>query len=112
MNGQEVFKFAVRTVPDTLGKSLKAAGMDDASEIDHLVLHQANQRIIDGAAKKLKVPAEKVVSNIEKYGNTSAGSVPIAIAEAVEEGRIKEGDVVATAGFGAGLTWASAILRW
>ena len=73
--------------------------------------HFEVQRIIDGAAKKLKVPAEKVVSNIEKYGNTSAGSVPIAIAEAVEEGRIKEGDVVATAGFGAGLTWASAILR-
>lgn len=111
MNGQEVFKFAVRAVPDTIGKSLAHAGVE-AADIDHLVLHQANQRIIDGAAKKLGVAQEKVVSNIAKYGNTSAGSVPIALAEAVEEGRIKKGDVVATAGFGAGLTWASAILRW
>ena len=111
MNGQEVFKFAVRTVPDTLGKSLAKAGVT-SEEIDHLVLHQANQRIIDGAAKKLKLSDEKVVSNIEKYGNTSAGSVPIAMAEAVAEGRIKRGDVVATAGFGAGLTWASAVFRW
>ena len=111
MNGQEVFKFAVRTVPDTLTKSLDKAGVS-AEEIDHLVLHQANQRIIDGAAKKFGLGSEKVVSNIEKYGNTSAGSVPIAMAEAVAEGRIKPGDIVATAGFGAGLTWASAILRW
>jgi 3-oxoacyl-[acyl-carrier-protein] synthase-3 len=111
MNGQEVFKFAVRTVPDTLTKSLDKAGVS-SEEIDHLVLHQANQRIIDGAAKKFGLGKEKVVSNIEKYGNTSAGSVPIAMAEAVAEGRIKQGDIVATAGFGAGLTWASAILRW
>ena len=111
MNGQEVFKFAVRTVPDTLTKSLAKAGVT-SEEIDHLVLHQANQRIIDGAAKKFGLGKEKVVSNIEKYGNTSAGSVPIAMAEAVMEGRIKEGDIVATAGFGAGLTWASAIFRW
>jgi 3-oxoacyl-[acyl-carrier-protein] synthase-3 len=111
MNGQEVFKFAVRAVPDTLTKSLAKAGVS-AEEIDHLVLHQANQRIIDGAAKKFGLGKEKVVSNIEKYGNTSAGSVPIAMAEAVAEGRIKPGDVVATAGFGAGLTWASAIFRW
>ena len=111
MNGQEVFKFAVRTVPDTLTKSLDKAGVS-SEQIDHLVLHQANQRIIDGAAKKFGLGKEKVVSNIEKYGNTSAGSVPIAMAEAVLEGRIKQGDIVATAGFGAGLTWASAILRW
>ena len=111
MNGQEVFKFAVRTVPETLGKSLDKAGMTN-EDVDHLVLHQANQRIIDGAAKKLGLSSDKVVSNIAKYGNTSAGSVPIAMAEAVAEGRIKKGDVVATAGFGAGLTWASAILRW
>ena len=100
MNGQEVFKFAVRTVPDTLGKSLDKAGMAN-EDVDHLVLHQANQRIIDGAAKKLGLSSDKVVSNIAKYGNTSAGSVPIAMAEAVAEGRIKKGDVVATAGFGA-----------
>ena len=95
----------------TVGKSLERAGME-AAAIDHLVLHQANQRIIDGAAKKLGLGPDKVISNIAKYGNTSAGSVPIALAEAVAEGRIKKGDVVATAGFGAGLTWASAILRW
>jgi 3-oxoacyl-[acyl-carrier-protein] synthase-3 len=111
MNGQEVFKFAVRTVPDTLNKSLAKAKITP-EEIDHLVLHQANQRIIDGAAKKFGLGREKVVSNIEKYGNTSAGSVPIAMAEAVLEGRIKKGDIVATVGFGAGLTWASAIFRW
>jgi len=111
MNGQEVFKFAVRTVPDTLNKSLAKAKITP-EEIDHLVLHQANQRIIDGAAKKFGLGKEKVVSNIEKYGNTSAGSVPIAMAEAVLEGRIKKGDIVATVGFGAGLTWASAIFRW
>lgn len=87
MNGQEVFKFAVRTVPDTLNKSLAKAKITP-EEIDHLVLHQANQRIIDGAAKKFGLGKEKVVSNIEKYGNTSAGSVPIAMAEAVLEGRL------------------------
>ena len=111
MNGQEVFKFAVRTVPDTVSKSLDKAGMT-SEDIDFLVMHQANQRIIDTAAKRFGLGPEKVVSNIAKYGNTSAGSVPIAMAEAVEEGRIKAGDIVATAGFGAGLTWASAILRW
>mmetsp|Transcript_131947 Transcript_131947/g.320665 ORF Transcript_131947/g.320665 Transcript_131947/m.320665 type:complete len:393 (+) Transcript_131947:136-1314(+) len=111
MNGQEVFKFAVRAVPDTVGKSLAHAGLEN-EDVDHLVLHQANQRIIDGAAKKLGLSSDKVVSNIAKYGNTSAGSVPIALAEAVTEGKIKKGDVVACAGFGAGLTWASAILRW
>lgn len=111
MNGQEVFKFAVKTVPDTVSKSLEKAGMT-SEDIDFLVMHQANQRIIDTAAKRFGLGPEKVVSNIAKYGNTSAGSVPIAMAEAVEEGRIKKGDIVATAGFGAGLTWASAILRW
>ena len=78
-------------MPDTLAKSLAKAGVS-SEEIDHLVLHQANQRIIDGAAKKFGLGKEKVVSNIEKYGNTSAGSVPIAMAEAVAEGRIKPGD--------------------
>ena len=82
-----------------------------SEDIDFLVMHQANQRIIDTAAKRFGLGPEKVVSNIAKYGNTSAGSVPIAMAEAVEE-EDQEGDIVATAGFGAGLTWASAILRW
>ena len=111
MSGQDVFKFAVRTVPMTVNKSLKAANMA-AEDIDKLVLHQANQRIIDSAAQRFGLSEDKVVSNIAKYGNTSAGSVPIALCEAVETGAVKEGDVLAFAGFGAGLTWASAIWKF
>ena len=81
-------------------------------EIDHLVLHQANQRIIDAAAQRLGLGDDKVVSNIAEYGNTSAASVPLALCEAVESGKVKRGDVVAMAGFGAGLTWASCLLKW
>ena len=111
MSGQDVFKFAVRTVPMTVNKSLEAAGMT-AEDIDKLVLHQANQRIIDSAATRFGLTEDKVVSNIAEYGNTSAGSVPIVLCEAVETGAIKEGDVLAFAGFGAGLTWASAIWKY
>jgi 3-oxoacyl-[acyl-carrier-protein] synthase-3 len=111
MSGQDVFKFAVRTVPMTVNKSLEAAGMT-AEDIDKLVLHQANQRIIDSAATRFGLTEDKVVSNIAEYGNTSAGSVPIVLCEAVESGAIKEGDVLAFAGFGAGLTWASAIWKY
>ena len=81
-------------------------------DIDHLVLHQANQRIIDAAAQRLGLGDDKVVSNIAEYGNTSAASVPLALCEAVESGNVKRGDVVAMAGFGAGLTWASCLLKW
>ncbi|OUS45557.1 thiolase-like protein [Ostreococcus tauri] len=111
MNGQDVFKFAVRTVPMTVNKSLEAAGMS-AEDIDKLVLHQANQRIIDSAAQRFGLTEDKVVSNIAEYGNTSAGSVPIALCEAVEQGAIKTDDVIAFAGFGAGLTWASCIWKF
>ena len=111
MNGQDVFKFAVRTVPMTVNKSLEAAGMS-AENIDKLVLHQANQRIIDSAAQRFGLSEDKVVSNIAEYGNTSAGSVPIVLCEAIEKGSIKEGDVLAFAGFGAGLTWASCIWKF
>jgi 3-oxoacyl-[acyl-carrier-protein] synthase-3 len=111
MSGQDVFKFAVRTVPMTVSKSLEQAGMT-AEDIDKLVLHQANQRIIDSAATRFGLTEDKVVSNIAEYGNTSAGSVPIVLCEAVESGAIKEGDVLAFAGFGAGLTWASAIWKF
>jgi len=111
MNGQEVFKFAVRTVPSTLEKALGRAGLEP-SAIDWLVMHQANQRILDGVAKRFDIPAGRVVSNIAQYGNTSAGSIPIALNEAVRDGRIKKGELLATAGFGAGLTWASALVRW
>jgi 3-oxoacyl-[acyl-carrier-protein] synthase III len=111
MSGQDVFKFAVRTVPMTVSKSLEQAGMT-AEDIDKLVLHQANQRIIDSAATRFGLTEDKVVSNIAEYGNTSAGSVPIVLCEAVESGAIKEGDILAFAGFGAGLTWASAIWKF
>jgi 3-oxoacyl-[acyl-carrier-protein] synthase III len=111
MNGQEVFKFAVRSVPETLQKSLAQAGLD-GSDVDWLVMHQANKRILDAAAKKLGMPSDKVVSNLAEYGNTSAASIPLALDEAVRGGKVSEGDVLALAGFGAGLTWASAIVRW
>jgi len=111
MTGSEIFKFAVRAVPKIVGSALEAAGLE-VENIDHLVLHQANQRILDSAAERLGVPKEKVVSNIGNYGNTSAASIPLAFDEAVRGGAVHDGDVVAMAGFGAGLTWAAAILRW
>ena len=111
MNGSEVFKFAVRIMGETTLKALQKAHMS-AKEIDYLVPHQANIRIIQSAAKRLKMPMEKVMVNVDKYGNTSAASIPIAMYEAVKSGNIKHGDIVALAGFGAGLTWASCIIRW
>ncbi len=81
-------------------------------DIDWLVMHQANQRILDAAAQRLGLPAERVVSNLAEYGNTSAASITLALDEAVRRGSIKQGEVLAMAGFGAGLTWASAIVRW
>jgi 3-oxoacyl-[acyl-carrier-protein] synthase III len=112
MNGQEVFKFAVRAVPAVVEAALADAGLPGPQAIDWLVLHQANQRILDAAASRLGVPPDRVVSNLAEYGNTSAASIPLALDEAVRDGRIKSGDVVAVAGFGAGLTWASAIFRY
>jgi 3-oxoacyl-[acyl-carrier-protein] synthase-3 len=111
MAGQDVFKFAVRSVPAVLEAALNKAGLTPA-EVDWLVLHQANQRILDAAAQRLGMPAERVVSNLSEYGNTSAASIPLALDEAVRGGRVKDGDVLALAGFGAGLTWAGAVVRW
>ncbi len=82
------------------------------NEVDLFVPHQANVRIIDAAAKRLKLSSDKVFVNVEKYGNTSAASVPIALCEARDQGRIQSGDTIVTVGFGAGLTWASAVLKW
>lgn len=84
----------------------------DKDEIDWLVLHQANARILSAAADRLGVPQDRVVSNVAEYGNTSAASIPLALDEAVRRGDIKPGQVIAMAGFGAGLSWASAIVRW
>ncbi|PWA33936.1 3-oxoacyl-[acyl-carrier-protein] synthase 3 B protein [Artemisia annua] len=111
MNGTEVFRFAVGTVPQTIEASLAKAGLTH-SDIDWLLLHQANQRIIDGVATRLEVPKDRVISNLANYGNTSAASIPLALDEAVRSGKVKQGQTIATAGFGAGLTWGSAILRW
>jgi 3-oxoacyl-[acyl-carrier-protein] synthase-3 len=111
MNGNEVFKFAVKIMGETTLKALQHAQLSP-HDITLLVPHQANIRIIQSAARRLGLPMEKVMVNIEKYGNTSAASVPIALDEAVKSGRIRRGDTIALAGFGAGLTWASSVIRW
>ncbi|KAI4331780.1 hypothetical protein L6164_016735 [Bauhinia variegata] len=111
MNGKEVFRFAVRCVPQTIESALEKAGLP-ASSIDWLLLHQANQRIIDAVATRLEVPSDRVISNLANYGNTSAASIPLALDEAVRSGKVKAGHTIAAAGFGAGLTWGSAIVRW
>ncbi|KXZ42962.1 hypothetical protein GPECTOR_109g205 [Gonium pectorale] len=111
MAGQDVFKFAVRTVPAVIDGALAKANLSKES-VDWLVMHQANQRILDAAAQRLGLPSERVVSNLANYGNTSAASIPLALDEAVRGGRIQRGDKIAMAGFGAGLTWAGAIVRW
>jgi 3-oxoacyl-[acyl-carrier-protein] synthase-3 len=111
MDGKKVFRFAVKIMGRTVLDSLEKIGMDK-SEIDWLVPHQANIRIIEAAAKRLQMPKEKVIINIEKYGNMSAASIPVALSEAAGQHRFQRGDVLALAGFGAGLTWASCIMRW
>ncbi|KAL4284048.1 hypothetical protein GQ457_16G026530 [Hibiscus cannabinus] len=111
MNGKEVFRFAVRCVPQSIESALEKAGLASSS-VDWLLLHQANQRIIDAVATRLEFPQEKVISNLANYGNTSAASIPLALDEAVRSGKVKPGHTIATAGFGAGLTWGSAVIRW
>jgi 3-oxoacyl-[acyl-carrier-protein] synthase III len=111
MNGQEVYKFATREVPRVVEEALEQAGMT-ADDVDWLLLHQANIRIMEVVAKRLSIPFDKVITNLSDYGNTSAGSIPIALSEAVTSGKVKKGDIIACAGFGAGLSWGSAIMRW
>ncbi|CAI9754762.1 unnamed protein product [Fraxinus pennsylvanica] len=111
MNGKEVFRFAVRVVPQSIEYALEKAGLT-GSNIDWLLLHQANQRIIDAVSTRLEVPSERVLSNLANYGNTSAASIPLALDEAVRSGKVQAGHTIAAAGFGAGLTWGSAIVRW
>jgi 3-oxoacyl-[acyl-carrier-protein] synthase III len=111
MNGQEVYRFAVKRVPEVIEKALFRAGLDTGA-IDWLVLHQANQRILDAAATRLKIAPEKVLSNLAHYGNTSAASIPLVLDESLRQGKVKAGDILAMAGFGAGLSWGGAILRW
>lgn len=111
MAGNEVFKFAVRILGEAAGKALKKAGLTH-EDVDILFPHQANTRIIDAAVKRLKISPDKVVINLNKYGNMSSASIPVALDESLKEGRIAEGDTMVIVGFGAGLTWGACVLRW
>jgi len=111
MKGSEVYRFAVQTVAHATNQALNAAGLD-IDDIDLFIPHQANIRIIQSAAKSLKIPAEKVYTNVHRYGNTSAASIPIALCEAVESGRVQAGANLAIVGFGAGLSWGAAVVQW
>lgn len=111
MNGREVFKFAVRVMGSATERVLTKAGLAKEN-IDLFVPHQANIRIIQSAMQRLELPPEKVVINVDKYANTSAASIPLALVEAAEEGRMKEGDAVLMVGFGGGLTWGASVLIW
>jgi 3-oxoacyl-[acyl-carrier-protein] synthase-3 len=111
MNGKEVFRHAVQKLADVVEETLAANGLSPDA-IDWLVPHQANQRIIDSTARKLGMSNDKVVSTIARHGNTSAASIPLALAEAVGDGRIKQGDLVLTEAMGGGLTWGAALIRW
>lgn len=111
MRGRDVFKFAVKVVEGAAVEALAAAGLTKA-DIDFFILHQANVRIINAAAKRLGLPMDKVLVNVDRYGNTSTASIPLALQEAVHGGRIKKGDLVLIVGFGAGLTWGSIVVKW
>ena len=111
MSGSDVFKFAIKVMGEAAVKALDNAGLS-SGDVDCLIPHQANIRIIQSAAKRLKLPMEKVMINVEKYGNTSAASIPIAMNEALQKNSIKKDDIVVLVGFGAGLTWASCVIKW
>ncbi len=111
MNGKEVYKFAVKEVPLLLKEVLETCEIS-ADSLDWLLLHQANQRILNAVADRFAIPKQKVLSNLESYGNTSAATIPIMLDEAVRDGRIKSKDLIASSGFGAGLSWGVALFRW
>ncbi len=111
MNGQEVYRFAVKKVPEVIEKALFRSSLS-VEQVDWLLLHQANQRILDAVAERLGIPDHKVVSNMGRYGNTDAASIPLALDQYVRAGQIKPGDLIAAAGFGAGLSWGAAVFRW
>ncbi|TGE40152.1 ketoacyl-ACP synthase III [Desulfosporosinus fructosivorans] len=111
MAGSEVYKFGVRIMGDVVGKVLEKAGLTH-EDVDLLIPHQANIRIIDAAVKRLGISPNKVVINLDKYGNMSAASIPVALDESSKEGRLVEGDTVVMVGFGTGLTWGACVLRW
>lgn len=111
MSGNDVFKFAVRIMGETSLKTLEKAGLT-REDVDYLVPHQANIRIVDAAVKRLKLPAEKVYVNLDKYGNMSGASIPVALDEALKENKINKDDIIVLVGFGAGLTWGACVIRW
>jgi 3-oxoacyl-[acyl-carrier-protein] synthase III len=111
MNGREVFKFATRVLVSSAQELLQELSID-VDEVDVYVPHQANIRIIDHAARKLGIPPEKVVVNVDRYGNTSSGSIPLALADAAADGRLRPGAKVLMTGMGAGLTWGSGLIEW
>jgi 3-oxoacyl-[acyl-carrier-protein] synthase-3 len=111
MEGREVFKHAVGMITDVIEAAFEATGTT-ADDLDWLIPHQANKRIIDGSAKKLNIPTEKVVITVDQHGNTSAASIPLAIAAAAADGRLKQGDLVMLEAMGGGFTWGAVMLRW
>ncbi|PSO89838.1 MAG: 3-oxoacyl-ACP synthase [Cyanobacteria bacterium QS_3_48_167] len=111
MNGKEVYRFAVAKVPEVISKALFRAQLT-AEQVDWLLLHQANQRIMDAVAQRLNISSDRAISNLAKYGNTSAASIPLALDETVRQETIQPGDIIAASGFGAGLTWGAAIFQW
>ncbi len=111
MEGREVFKFAVKIQGEATERVLAKCGLTTA-DVDMVVPHQANIRIIDSAVKRLGLPPEKLFVNLQKYGNTSGASIPLALDEALQAGKVKKGDTVVLVGFGAGLTWAAGVMKW
>ena len=111
MNGNETFRFAVKAMPEAVEQALAAVGMT-LDDMDLLVPHQANLRIIDAAIRRFNLDPDRVVINIERYGNTSVGTIPLALDEARHQGRVRRGDVIVLVAFGAGLTWGANVIRW
>jgi 3-oxoacyl-[acyl-carrier-protein] synthase-3 len=111
MAGSEVFKFATRVVDESIREVVEMAGIR-LEDIDLIVPHQANERILQSAARKLKIDLDRFMCNVDRYGNTSAASIPIALCEAIEQGRIHDDDYLVFVGFGGGLSWASMLLQW
>jgi 3-oxoacyl-[acyl-carrier-protein] synthase-3 len=111
MEGREVFRHAVTNITDVMDETLAACGVAGA-DIDWFVPHQANKRILDGTARKFGIPEEKVVVTVDRHGNTSAASIPLALETAVSDGRIKPGDLVLMEAMGGGFTWGAVLVRW
>jgi len=111
MKGNDVFKHAVKRMGESALEALKKAGLDK-SQVDYLIPHQANFRIIDATRERLNLSPEKVVVNVDRYGNMSVATIPVALYELAESGKLKKGNIIVMVAFGAGFTWASVVYRW